>query len=70
MMKYHTLEDIHDEKEHDHSPIFDIYLLRADSDKEVESAQGINPSGRANFIIEESKDIIILSHKMRLIEYV
>jgi len=56
--KYHTLEDVHDEKEHDHSPIFNIYLLRTDSDEEIESSQAINPSGRANFIIQESKYII------------
>lgn len=61
------MEDIHDEKEHDHSPIFNIHLYKSDSNKEIDSAQAINPSGRVNFIINESKTIILFKKALLIV---
>jgi len=46
-------------------------LFKGDSSKEIESAQAINPIGRANFIIDESMyNINHKIYKIHLIEYV
>jgi hypothetical protein len=54
-LRYDTIEDPHEEHEHDHTPIFNFILKNLDSNTEVTSLQGINASGRVNFIISESR---------------
>lgn len=53
--RYQTLEEFHEEQEHEHTPIFNFILSTVDNARQVDTMQGINPSGRVNFIIEESK---------------
>jgi hypothetical protein len=53
-LRYNTLEELHEEGEHEHTPIFTFTLYNLDKEKEVDSLQGINPSGKVNFIISEN----------------
>jgi len=59
-LRFHILEELHEEKqheleEHEHYPVFHFMLTNLDKNEEIETLQGMNSSGRVNFIITESK---------------
>lgn len=53
-MRYNILEDFSEEREHDHTPLFNFVLINVDKAKDVDNYQGSNPHGKVNMIIKES----------------
>jgi hypothetical protein len=53
-LRFNILDYLHEEKEHEHTPIFEFILYNLDKDTKVDTLQGVNPNGKVNFIIKEN----------------
>lgn len=58
-LRYNTLEELHEEGEHEHTPIFTFVLYNLDKEMEVDNLQGVNSNGKVNFIISENSSYSI-----------